>query len=206
NATTQNVSRIITEGLDYEAFYQLDSSIFGHGNFGTLTFTFNGNYLARWRHRPFPGENKINTDGQYIGPRRGSLAKDRWYTSLFYDIGGLDAGATVHFVGQMYDKNADEAIPLSRTRKIREWTTLDLIVNYTFNLPQPVTGQVPGYAMDGGKDAEVKERKGKNFSPVSSTEYNPCGWRSWLNNTTITLGMNDVLAENPPFARNNHAT
>jgi iron complex outermembrane receptor protein len=62
--TPQTQTRIITEGLDYEAFYQLDTSIFGHGNLGTLTFTFNGNYLARWRDKPFPGANKINTDGQ----------------------------------------------------------------------------------------------------------------------------------------------
>jgi outer membrane receptor protein involved in Fe transport len=200
--TPQNQSRIITEGLDYEASYQLDTSIFGHGNLGTFTFTFNGNYLARWRHKPFFGENKISTDGQYIGPRRGALAKDRWFTSLFYDLGGLDAGATVHFMGQMYDKNLDFPIPLQRTRKIREWTTLDLIVNYTFNLPQPVTGQVPGYVMDGGKNAEVKDRKGKNAWPVSSAEYNPCGWRSWLNNTTVTLGMNNVFDQDPPFVLN----
>ena len=141
-----------------------------------------------------------STDGQFIGPRRGSLPKNRWFTSLFYDLGGLDAGATVHFVGQYYDKNLDvPAIALQRTRKIREWTTLDLIVNYTFNLPQPVTGQVPGYAMDGGKNADVKDRKGKNVSPVSSAEYNLCGWRSWLNNTTITLGMNNVFDQDPPF-------
>ena len=201
--TPQNRSQIITEGLDYEAFYQLDTSIFGHGDLGTFTFTFNGSYLARWRHKPVPGENKISTDGQYIGPRRGALPKNRWFTSLFYDLVGLDAGATVHFIGQMYDKNVSEPIPLQRTRKIREWTTLDLIVNYTFNLPQPVTGQVPGYARDGGKNAEMKDGKGKNVSPVSSAGYNPCGWRSWLNNTTITLGMNNVFDQDPPFVLNN---
>ena len=37
NAGLQNVSRIITEGLDYEASYQLDTSIFGRGDFGTFT-------------------------------------------------------------------------------------------------------------------------------------------------------------------------
>ena len=30
-----NLARIIEEGLDYEAIYQLDTSIFGGGNFGT---------------------------------------------------------------------------------------------------------------------------------------------------------------------------
>jgi len=35
--------------------------------------------------------------------------------------------------------------------------------------------------------------------PVSTAEYNPCGWRSWLNHTTITLGMNNVFDLEPPF-------
>jgi iron complex outermembrane recepter protein len=201
--TPQNRSQIITEGLDYEASYHLDTSIFGHGDFGTFTVTFNGNYLARWRHKPVLGENKINTDGQYIGPRRGSLPKNRWFTSLFYDLTGLDAGATVHFVGQYYDKDLSApTIALQRTRKIREWTTLDLVINYTFNLAQPVTGQVPGYARDGGKNAEMKDGKGKKLMPVSTAD-NPCGWRAWLNNTTITLGMNNVFDQDPPFVTPN---
>jgi outer membrane receptor for ferrienterochelin and colicin len=42
--------------------------------------------------------------------------------------------------------------------------------------------------------------KDKNVMPLSSAEYNPCGWRAWLNNTTITLGMNNVFDLQPPFA------
>jgi iron complex outermembrane receptor protein len=195
--TTQNLARLISEGLDYEASYQLDTSTFGSGDFGTFTFTFNGNYLARARQFVFPGERRLNVDGHFLGPRRGALPKDRWYASVFYDLDGLDAGATVHFVSQMSDLLFFEP---GLNRKIREWTTLDLIVNYTFNFSQPVTGQVPGYARDGGKNAEMNDRKGKNVLPVSTAEYNPCGWRAWLNNTTITLGMNNVFDQDPPFA------
>jgi len=35
--------------------------------------------------------------------------------------------------------------------------------------------------------------------PVSTAEYNPCGWRASLNNATITLGMQNVFDEDPPF-------
>ena len=35
--------------------------------------------------------------------------------------------------------------------------------------------------------------------PVSTAEYNPCGWRAWLNGTTITLGVNNVFDLAPPF-------
>ena len=89
-------------------------------------------------------------------------------------------------------------------RKIREWTTLDLIVNYTFNLPASAAqNEVAGYARDGGKNTELKDGKGKNVMPVSTAGYNPCGWRAWLNNTTITLGMNNVFDQDPPFVAGN---
>jgi iron complex outermembrane recepter protein len=191
NTRLENVNRVWTEGLDYAASYQLDTSIFGHGNLGTFTFSFNGNYLDRFVEQAGPTGLKVNFNGRLVGPRFGSFPRNRWYASLFYDLGGLDAGATVHYVGQYWDND--------KSRKIREWTTLDLIVNYTFNLAQPAVGQVPGYAKGGVKNVEIKEGKDKNAMPVSTAEYNPCSWRAWLNNTTITLGMNNVFDQDPPF-------
>jgi iron complex outermembrane receptor protein len=190
NSRLQNVIRSITEGLDYEAFYQLDTSIFGRGNLGTFTFTLNGNYLARFVSQPGPVDPRVNFL-RFVGPRFGSYPRNRCYTSVFYDLGGLDAGLIVHYIGQYWDTDL--------SRKVREWTTLDLIVNYTFNLPPPVTQQVPGYARDGGKSAKTKGDKEKNVMPVSTVDYNPNGWRTWLNNTTITLGMNNVFDQDPPF-------
>src|SRR4029077_10748236 len=97
------------------------------------------------------------------------------------------------YIGQMSDVS-------DPSRKVREWTTLDLIVNYTFNLPASAAqNEVAGYASDSGKNADMKAGKGKNVIPVSTAEYNPCGWRAWLNNTTITLGMQNVFDEDPPF-------
>ena len=84
-------------------------------------------------------------------------------------------------------------------RKVAAWVTLDLIVSYTFNLSPPVAAQVPGLAKDGGKNVKTQDGKQKNIQPVSTAEYNPCGWRAWLNGTTITLGMQNVFDEDPPF-------
>ena len=188
NSGLQNESRTITEGLDYGASYQLDTSIFSHGDFGTFTFTFDGNYLARYVGQPTPESSKISIDNRFIGPRLGSLPQNRWYASLFYDLGGLDAGATVHYVGQYRDSDL-----LSVSRKVREWTTLDLVVNYEFGLPQPATTeQVRGYVKDTGNNAGPKNRD----MPVSTAGYNS---RAWLNNTTITVGMNNVFDQDPPF-------
>jgi outer membrane receptor protein involved in Fe transport len=204
NANPQNVSRVITEGLDYEAVYQLDSSTFGRGNFGTLTFTFNGNYLARFvRQPPGPGGPRVNFNGAIFGTRFGSYPRDHWYASVFYDgpsgswLAGLDAGAVVHYVAQYNDGE----VAFTIDRKIREWTTLDLIVNYTFNLPQPTAQtDVAGYAKDGANSVKMNDDKDKKVMPLSTAEYNPCGWRAWLHNTTITLGVNNVFDQDPPFA------
>ncbi|HKE59679.1 MAG TPA: TonB-dependent receptor plug domain-containing protein [Pyrinomonadaceae bacterium] len=194
----QNAARIWTEGLDYEALYQLDTSILGHGDFGRFTFIVNGNYLARYVWQDTPALPKLNFDNQFVGARRGSFPRNRWYTSVFYDgpagssLGGLDVGLIVHYIGQYWDSFFED-------RKIREWTTLDLIVNYTFNLPASAQDEVAGHARSGGKNAEMTDGKGKNVAPISTAAYNPCGWRSWLNNTTITLGMNNVFDQDPPF-------
>jgi iron complex outermembrane recepter protein len=88
----------------------------------------------------------------------------------------------------------------TQDRKVREWVTIDLILNYTFNLPPPAAqSEVAGYAKDGGKNVKMKDGKEKNVMPVSTAEYNPCGWRAWLNNTTITVGVDNVMDEQPPF-------
>src|SRR5260370_23358971 len=84
-------------------------------------------------------------------------------------------------------------------RKIRELVTLDMIVNYTFNLPPPAAqNEVAGYAKDGGKNVKMSG-KDKNVRPLSTAQANPCGWRSMLNNVTITLGVDNVTDEQPPF-------
>ena len=173
NAGLQNANRIITEGVDYEASYELDTSIFGHGNCGTFTLVVNGDYLSRYLQQPPPSDLKANLANRLLGPRLGSLPRNRWYTSVFYDgpagswLGGLDAGAIVHYVGQYWDNS--QFTTDRRSRKIREWTTLDFIVNYTFNLPASVAqNEVSGYARDGGKNAEMKDGKGKNVMPVST--------------------------------------
>jgi iron complex outermembrane recepter protein len=213
-----NLTRAIVEGLDYEAIYILDSSIFGHGDFGRLTFTLNGTYLSRFEFQATPVSKRIGLSGEFVpgASFSGSLPHSRAYASVFYDgpvgtwLAGFDTGTTVHYTGQYEDDNIfltgspKPQMPRSgpkpwRARKVSAWTTLDLIASYTFNLPAPAAAEVPGFAKDGGKSVKMKDGKEKNVMPVSTAEYNPCGWRAWLNNTTISLGMQNVFDFDPPF-------
>jgi iron complex outermembrane receptor protein len=215
----ENLTGAIFEGLDYEATYILDSSIFGHGDFGRLTATVNGTWLSRAELQILPDTKRFGIAGEFIPPGftlTSSLPWNRANLSLFYDgpadtwMQGLDVGAVVHYTGQYEDDNltltgsskpqTPRSGPLPwRARKVREWVTLDLIASYTFNLPPPAASEVPGVAKDGGKNVTVKDGKEKNVIPVPTAEYNPCGWRSWLNNTTLTLGMQNVFDADPPF-------
>ena len=83
--------------------------------------------------------------------------------------------------------------------QVSEWLTFHLIAFYTFSLPPPASAGVPGLAKDGGKTVKLKDAKEKNLLPVSTAEYSPCGLRGWLNNTTLTLGMQNVFDTDPPF-------
>ncbi len=232
----QNLSGVVFEGLDYEAIYILDSSIFGHGDFGRLTTTVNGTWLSRARLQVAAGTKPFGIAGQFVStsfPLTSSLPWNRANFSMFYDgpadtwMQGLDVGAVVHWTGQYEDDN--QALTGSpkpnmprtggpgqsggffgpttgtaaqfpwRARKVDAWTTLDLILNYTFNLPPPAPAEVPGFAKDGGKNVVSKDGKEKNVVPVSTAEYGCSNWKWWLNNTTVTLGMQNVFDQDPPF-------
>jgi outer membrane receptor protein involved in Fe transport len=225
----ENLTGAIFEGLDYEAIYILDSSIFGHGDFGRLTATINGTWLSRAELQILPHTKRFGIAGEFIPPEftlTSSLSWSRANFSLFYDgpadtwLAGLDVGAVVHYTGQYEDDNISltGSVPpfvppkpqtprtdlttgkdSIRARKVAAWTTLDLIASYTFNLPPSAPAEVPGFAKDGAKNVKMTDGKEKNVMPLSTAEYNACGWRGWLNNTTITLGMQNVFDEDPPF-------
>jgi outer membrane receptor protein involved in Fe transport len=174
--------------------------------------------LSRFEFQATPVSKRIGLSGEFAtgASFTGSLPHDRAYASAFYDgptdtwLAGFDAGATVHYTGQYEDDNIDltgslkpqepRSGPLPwRARKVSEWVTLDLMASYTFNLPPPASAAVPGLAKDGGKNVKIKDGKEKNVLPVSTAEYNSCGWRGWLNNTTLTLGLQNVFDTDPPF-------
>ncbi len=220
---SNNIAGAVLEGLDYEAIYILDSTIFGHGDWGRLTSTVNGTWLSRFELQTAPEFKRFGIAGTFQPPG-GTLTNstpwNRANFSIFYDgpadtwMQGLDIGAIVHWTGQYEDDNATltgstklqepRSGPLGggdevRARKVSSWTTLDLILNYTFNLPPPAPAEVPGFAKDGGKNVKMKDGKEKNVVPVSTAEYGCSNWQWWLNNTTVTLGMQNVLDEDPPF-------
>jgi hypothetical protein len=58
---------------------------------------------------------------------------------------------------------------------------------------------VPRFAKDGGKNVKMKDGKEKNILPIFTAGWGGKDWKWWLNNTTITLGLQNVTDEDPPF-------
>ena len=214
----QNLGREILSAWDFEVVEIFDTTRLGHGDWGTFTATWNETYLADVDIQFLPGGPRTTAVGKFGGGFQGvngggSFTHNRWYASLFYDgpsgswMQGIDTGVVVHYIGQYWDNEAfipevrpKGEPPLLGHEKVREWCTVDLILNYTFNLPPPAAqNEVAGYAKDGGKNVKMKDGKEKNVMPVSTAEYNPCGWRAWLNNTTLTIGVDNVGDLEPPF-------
>jgi len=242
---SNNLAGAIFEGLDYEAIYILDSTIFGGSDWGRITTTVNGTWLSRAELQTGPDAKRFGIAGEFLPSAfslTNSLPRNRANFSIYYDgpadtwAGGLDVGAVVHWIGQYEDDNISitggkgqtpRTIPPGgevfkpakdgpgavffpagsespNARKVAAWTTFDLILNYTFNLPPPAPAEVPGFAKDGGKNVKSgKEGKEKNVIPVSTAEYGCNNWRWWLNNTTITLGVQNVTDEDPPYVSGN---
>lgn len=206
-----NLGALREEGLDWQGVYEFETNRLGRGDWGRFTTTINGTYLARYVFSAQPGGKRIDETGNFLD--FGSTPQNRIYLSEYYDLGGLTAGATVHYIGEYSDSASARAGPYfannpsggtqNHDRNIREWTTLDMLASYTFNLPAPAAQtEVAGYAKDGGKNVKMKDGKDKNVAPVSTAESNPYGLRWWLNGTTITLGMNNVFDQPPPFVAN----
>ena len=202
----QNLGRMIEEGWDYSAVYSFDTKSLEHADWGVFTTTLRGTYLDRAVLQAVPGGPEKNVIGKFGGGflgnnAGGSFTHNRWFTSLFYDgpagtpLAGLDTGFTVHFSGQYWDNSAFTIN--HRDRKVREWTTVDWILNYTFNVSVTnLPGDVPGYSKNVGNPTAPA---GKKAFAGTSAEYRPHGWRSWINNTTITLGINNIEDRPPPF-------
>ena len=103
---------------------------------------------------------------------------------------------TVHYVGgfreEIFTKEIDG---FDRLHYVKATWFTDASLSYSFNFTPPVESQpVAGYAR-GGKEV-ITDKEG---NPVEGTPAysKPC-WKTILNNTTLTVGVNNIFGEDPP--------
>jgi iron complex outermembrane recepter protein len=194
-----NGGRMRANGVDLGAQYQVETPI---GTFTSLTrVTYLNEFVFNFPGtRPYQVAGRINSDwfeGSFFGQATGGDAWYKWkgMTNLDWTWHNWDLNATVHLLDGFWE----EIYALRFDGHFKQhyvhptWFT-DAQLSYSLIFTPPVeAAPVPGYSK-GGKEVVGKE---KEAPPVPYAM--PC-WKNILNNTTITVGVNDIFGEDPPHA------
>jgi iron complex outermembrane receptor protein len=197
----QNAGRQNARGADLGLQYQLQTQ------FGVWTLLSQWAYLDQFNLQPTIesfGRNKI----AQVSDNLGGDGYYRWrgVTRLDWSWHNFDLNATWHYVGGFREiiKNAlaenGFAFASSFPNDVHEhWTKptnfIDVQAGYTLIFTPPVEqAPVAGYSK-GGKEV-VTSKDGKAVESTAAYSM-PC-WQTILNNSTITLGCNNVFGQDPP--------
>ncbi len=198
----QSGGRENARGVDFGLQYQLETSV------GTFTSLTRVSYLDQFVFQ-FPGVNARQVAGRANnGPFEGSFfgdvtSGDAWLkwkgiTNLDWTWHNFDLNTTVHlldgFWEQIFSKQFDGFFKQHYVHPT--WFT-DAQLSYSFIFTAPVEAQpVAGYSKD-AKEV-VRGKDGKAVETGQTANYSmPC-WKNVVNNTTITVGVNNIFGEDPP--------
>ena len=190
-------------GVDLELQYQIQTPV---GTFTSLTRT---TYLDDFVFA-FPGSKQAfhvagrsNTDfieGMFFGSVAGGDGWMRWrgIENLDWTWKNWDLNWTVHYIGgfreEVFAKQFDG---IARLHYVKATWFTDASLSYSFIFPTPAESQpVAGYSK-GGREV-VTNKEGKAIE-TTATYSMPC-WKTILNNTTFTVGVNNIFGEDPPHA------
>ncbi|MBV8484360.1 MAG: TonB-dependent receptor [Verrucomicrobia bacterium] len=224
NPATGLISDIVTsylnlgdnriEGIEFGFTYNTKEY-----DWGKLELDFDATYLYSFRGE---GQWAVSPNGAILYRVADATdtadASPNWkmLASIFYDktVFGIDTfktGLTLHYIGSELDfnnsRNGTIPIPLfipdnyplnTRIHTIGNWTTLDWQISYRFGEPVEITPETPrpGYNKEGkrilGEQAIAPKPEGSRWA-----------WRNWLENTTVTFGINNVFDTRPPLSVDN---
>ena len=201
SAPYQNGGRENARGVDLGLQYQLETSI------GTWTWLTRATYLDSFVYQ-FPGSIARQVAGRANnGPFEGSFfgdvtSGDAWVkwkgiTNLDWTWHNFDLNATVHlfdgFWEQLFAPQFGDAI--WKQHYVHPTWFTDAQASYSLIFTPPVEAQpVAGYSK-GGKEV-ISTKEGKEAPPTVAYAM-PC-WKTILNNSTITFGVNNIFGEDPP--------
>jgi len=186
-------------GIDLGFQYQLETS------FGIWTWLTRTTYLDSFKYQ-FPGSpttrevagraNNGPFEGSFFGDVTSGDAWVKWkgLTNLDWTWHNIDLNATVHlFDGFWEEILAKQFDGVFKQHRVHPTWFTDLQASYTLIFTPPVeAAPVPGYSK-GGKEVVGKEKQ----APPTVAYSMPC-WKTILNNSTFTAGVNNIFGEDPP--------
>jgi iron complex outermembrane recepter protein len=205
DTTPGNAGVRFVQGLDVQANYELPTT-----NFGKFIFTLGYNHFFTWKASPGPGLPFNDFRGNFVDTTLplapGAIPFNKGFVRLewLYTLGP----GQIDFVAQgnyISDFNDDPSFILGNvqisppgevqrfrfSRRVAEYTTLDLQASYEFIRP-PVEAPVPGYSKE-GKDF----KSGKQPVPVTAVAEESF-WQRMLWGTKITAGVVNAFDRMPP--------
>jgi iron complex outermembrane recepter protein len=199
SAPFQSGGRENARGIDLGLQYQLETG------FGTWTWLTRVTYLDSFIYQ-FPGgttarevagrANNGPFEGSFFGDVTSGDAWVKWkgMSNLDWTWHNFDLNATVHlFDGFWEELFAKQFDGFFKQHYVHPTWFTDLQASYSLIFTPPVeAAPVPGYSK-GGKEVVGKEKE----APPTVAYSMPC-WKTILNNTTVTVGVNNVFGEDPP--------
>ena len=168
--TFQNGGSERARGVDLSLQYQLQTP------FGIFTSLTQATYIDSFRQAASPGAPALEVSNAAFGDSSDAYLKWKGISRLDWRWKGLDVVATVRYTDGFHEvifRTQDFGIPVPDGKK-EHWVDaawfFDAQATYDFALARPVETQ-----------------------PVAS-------WKNWLNNTSITIGCNNVFGQDPPKA------
>jgi iron complex outermembrane recepter protein len=208
DSTPGNAGVRFVQGLDVAGNYELPTT-----NFGKFTFTLGYNHFFTWKASAGPGLPFNDFRGNYnngtlpLAP--GAIPFNKGFVRFEWEYqlgpGILDFVAQGNYISDFLDdpsfianndliSGPDEAQRWSLSRRVAEYTTLDLQASYEFVRPPPVEAPVPGYS-----------KEGKDFkSPLGKQPVEPVAvetgsfWQRMLWGTKVTAGVVNAFDRQPP--------
>jgi hypothetical protein len=182
-----NLGAQTARGLDFGLQYQRQTP------WGTFTWLTQATYLYEFF---FPQFAEGNLAGKTTDA---GLSQEGWYewkanSRLDWTWHGFDIIGTVRFTDGFREQT-----PALREHWVNSTFIFDVQGSYNFTFVAPVENeQVPGYSKDAKDVARGKDGKAVETGQTANYAM-PC-WKNLINNTTITVGCNNVFGQDPPQA------
>jgi iron complex outermembrane receptor protein len=208
----ENSGRQRARGIDMSLQYQVQTA-----NIGTFTWSNDWTYLDSFlfqlngdakTHEVSGRTNNDPFEGAFFGQVTigDGFLKWKGITRLTWDWNNFDLSIAGRYNDGFREQRTQKVAPNDRfpdglnvpaEHWIKQRFFFDGQLSYNLVFTQPVEQHpVAGYSKDGGK--EVKSGKDKEVVEQTAAAM-PC-WKSLLNNTTYTIGCNNILGADPPKA------
>jgi iron complex outermembrane recepter protein len=199
----QNAGSQKARGVDFGLSYQVETQL------GTFTWLTQATYLDSFQFAQLAGEpeKELRSKFRHGAPHDDSFLKWRANSQIDWAWKGFDLALTAHYLDGFHEIVSSVAkggggggghppvfFAEPREHYVKETWFFDVQASYRFQVssaPQAVAG----YAKDKSSSGKEREPEG-----IAAAQMANRPWQRLLNDTTITLGCNNVFGHDPPTA------